>query len=61
VKFSVRPSILLKSRECLTLEVNEGVNIPSRGKSSPLGASHVVKNCPLVKVIIIVSNQDVIL
>jgi hypothetical protein len=28
VKFSVRPSILLNSRECSPLGVNEGVNIP---------------------------------
>jgi hypothetical protein len=35
VKFSVRPSILLNSRECSPLGVNEGVNIPSKGQSSP--------------------------
>jgi hypothetical protein len=38
VKFSVRPSILLNSRECSTLAVNEGVNIPPMGQISPLGA-----------------------
>jgi hypothetical protein len=26
--------------------VNEGVNIPPRGQSSPLGASHAVKSWP---------------
>jgi hypothetical protein len=38
VKFSVCPSILLNSRECSPLGVNEGVNIPPRGQISPLGA-----------------------
>jgi hypothetical protein len=38
VKFSVGPSILLNSRECTPLGVNEGVNIPPRGQISPLGA-----------------------
>jgi hypothetical protein len=28
--------------------VNEGVDIPPRGQSSPLGANHVVKNWPQV-------------
>jgi hypothetical protein len=36
VKFSVRPSILLKSRECSPLGVNEVVNIPPREQISPL-------------------------
>jgi hypothetical protein len=39
VKFSVRPSILLNSRECLLLGVNKGVNISCRGQISPLGAN----------------------
>jgi hypothetical protein len=45
VKFSVRPSILLNSRECSPLGVNEGMNIPPGdkfhpwGPSSPLGAN----------------------
>jgi hypothetical protein len=39
VKFSVCPSIFLNSREYLPLGVNEGVNIPRRGQSSPLGAN----------------------
>jgi hypothetical protein len=38
VKFSVRPSILLNSRECSPLGVKEGVNISPRGQISPLGA-----------------------
>jgi hypothetical protein len=37
VKFSVCPSILLKRRKSSPLGVNEGVNIPPRGQSSPLG------------------------
>jgi hypothetical protein len=37
VKFIVRPSILLNSRECSPLGVNLGVNISPRGQSSPLG------------------------
>jgi hypothetical protein len=37
VKFSVCPSILLNSRECSPLGVNEGVNIPPRGEHSPRG------------------------
>jgi hypothetical protein len=41
LKFSVCPSIFLKWRECSPLGVNEGVNIPPRGQSSPLGASGV--------------------
>jgi hypothetical protein len=48
VKFSVRPPILLNSRECSPLGVNEGVNIPPRGQISPLGARGEVKNGPLV-------------
>jgi hypothetical protein len=56
VKFSVQVSIhyfihsffiLLKSRECSPLGLNEGVNIPPRGKISPLGARGEVKNGPL--------------
>jgi hypothetical protein len=43
VKFSVRPSILLNSRECS----RTGVNIPPRGQSSPLGAMGEGKNGPL--------------
>jgi hypothetical protein len=38
VKFSVCPSIPLNSRQCSSLGVNEGVNIPPRGQISPLGA-----------------------
>jgi hypothetical protein len=38
VKFFVRLSILLNSRECTPLGVNKGVNIPPRGQISPLGA-----------------------
>jgi hypothetical protein len=37
VKFSVRPSILLNSRECSPLGVNEGEKISPRGKFSLLG------------------------
>jgi hypothetical protein len=46
VKFSVRPSILLNSRECSSLGpgVNEGVNIPPRGQITPLGARGEVTN-----------------
>jgi hypothetical protein len=51
VKYSVRPSIILNSRECSPLGVNEGVNIPPRGQISPLGAKFnprgEVKNGPL--------------
>jgi hypothetical protein len=46
VKFSVRPSIFLNSRECSPLGVNEGVNIPLRGHISPLGARGEVKSGP---------------
>jgi hypothetical protein len=46
VRFSVRPSILLNSRECSPLGVNEGVNIPSRGLILPLGARGEVTNDP---------------
>jgi hypothetical protein len=52
VKFSVRPSIQLNSRECSPLGVIEGVNISPRGQisplgsSSPLGARGEVKNGP---------------
>jgi hypothetical protein len=47
----VHPSILLYSRECSPLGVNERVNIPSRDQSSPLGAkltprANVVQNWP---------------
>jgi hypothetical protein len=35
----VHPSILLKSRECSPLGVNEGVKIPPWGQISPLGAN----------------------
>jgi hypothetical protein len=38
VNFSAHPSILLNSRECSPLGVNEGVNTPSRRQISPLGA-----------------------
>jgi hypothetical protein len=38
VKLSVRPSILPNSRECSLLGVNEGMNIPPRGKISPPGS-----------------------
>jgi hypothetical protein len=38
VKFSVRPFILLNSRECSPLGVNKGVSISPRGQISPLGA-----------------------
>jgi hypothetical protein len=37
VKFSVRPSILLNSRECSPLGVNKGVNIHPRELISSLG------------------------
>jgi hypothetical protein len=47
VKFFVRPSILLNSRECSPLGVNEGVNISPRRQISPLGARGKVKNGPL--------------
>jgi hypothetical protein len=43
VKFSVRTSILINSRECSLLGVNEEVNIPPRGLISPLGARGEVK------------------
>jgi hypothetical protein len=46
VKFSVHASILLNSRECSPLGVNEGVKIPPRGQISPLGARGEVKNGP---------------
>jgi hypothetical protein len=46
VKFSVRPSILLNSRECSPLEVNEGVKLSPRGQISSLGAMSQVKNGP---------------
>jgi hypothetical protein len=46
VKFSVRPSIFLNSRECSSLGANEGVNIPTRGHISPLGARSEVKDGP---------------
>jgi hypothetical protein len=36
--FPVRPSILLNSRECSPLGVNEWVDISPRGQISPLGA-----------------------
>jgi hypothetical protein len=36
------------SRECSPLGVNEGVNIPPRGRISPLGARGEVTNGPLV-------------
>jgi hypothetical protein len=36
-EISVRPSILLNTRECGPLGVNKGVNVPSWGQSSPLG------------------------
>jgi hypothetical protein len=35
VKFSVRPSILLNSRECSPLGVNEGASISPRGQVHP--------------------------
>jgi hypothetical protein len=38
VEISVRPSILLSSRECSPPGVNKGVNISPRGHISPLGA-----------------------
>jgi hypothetical protein len=47
VKFSVRPSILLNSRECSRLGVKVGVNIPPRGQILTLGARGEVKNGPL--------------
>jgi hypothetical protein len=47
VKFSVRPSILLNSRDCSPLGVNEGVNIPPWGQIPPLGARGEVTNGPL--------------
>jgi hypothetical protein len=37
VKFSVHPSILLNSRECSPLGVNEGVNVPLGDKFHPWG------------------------
>jgi hypothetical protein len=43
MKLSVRPSILLNSREYSPL----GVNITPRGQISPLGARDDVKNGPL--------------
>jgi hypothetical protein len=46
VKFSVHPSILLSSRECSPLGVNEWVNISPRGQISPQGARGEVKNGP---------------
>jgi hypothetical protein len=48
VKCSVRPSILLNSRECSPLGVNEGVNISPRGQISPLWARGQVKTGPEV-------------
>jgi hypothetical protein len=39
VKSSVHPSILLNSRECSPLGVNEGVNISPRRQISPLGVN----------------------
>jgi hypothetical protein len=54
VKFSVCSSILLNSRECSPLGVNEGVNIPPRGHISSMGAKFTpgargeVKNGPLI-------------
>jgi hypothetical protein len=39
VKFSLSPSILLNTGEGSPLGVNEGVNLPPRGQSSPLGPS----------------------
>jgi hypothetical protein len=42
VKFSVRPSILLNSRECSPL----GAKFAPRGKLHPWGQTHVVKNWP---------------
>jgi hypothetical protein len=44
VKFSVRPSILLNSRECSPLGVNKGVYIPPRGQISPLGTKFIPKS-----------------
>jgi hypothetical protein len=38
VKFSVHPSILLISRDCSPLGVNERMNISPREQISPLGA-----------------------
>jgi hypothetical protein len=43
VKFSVRPTILLNSRECSSLGVNEGVNILPREQSLPRGATILLK------------------
>jgi hypothetical protein len=43
---SVCPSILLNSIVWSPLGVNDGVNIPPRGQSSPLGANHDVKTWP---------------
>jgi hypothetical protein len=37
----------VNSKECSPLGVNEGVNIPPRGQSSPLWARGEVKNGPL--------------
>jgi hypothetical protein len=52
VKLSpVCPSILLNSRECSPLGVNEGLNIPPRGQISPLGVRGEVKNGPQLSLI----------
>jgi hypothetical protein len=48
VKLSVRPSILLNSRECSPLGVNERVNIPPRGQILPRGGRGEVKNGLLI-------------
>jgi hypothetical protein len=47
VKFTVCPSILLNSRECSPLGVNEGVKIPPRGQISPLGVRAPFLTSPL--------------
>jgi hypothetical protein len=41
--FSLYSSILLDSRECSPLGVNEGVKIPPRGQTSPLGLTILLK------------------
>jgi hypothetical protein len=44
VKFSVCPSILLNSKECSPLGVNEGVNITPGLQISPPGAKFIPRD-----------------
>jgi hypothetical protein len=55
VKFSVRPSISLKSRKYSPLGVNEGANIPPRAQILPLGSRGEVKNGPQSDQLIVVN------